>query len=32
MIGCSPDEADSLVLAVFGLQRKATRVTVGALV
>jgi hypothetical protein len=30
LLGCSPDEADSLVLAVFGLDRKATRAAAGA--
>jgi len=30
LLGCSPDEADSLVLAVFGLERKSTRATAGA--
>jgi hypothetical protein len=31
LLGCSPDEADSLVLAVFGLERKSIRATAGAL-
>jgi hypothetical protein len=30
LLGCSPDEADSLVLAVFGLDRKARRAAAGA--
>jgi len=30
LIGCSPDEADALVLAVYGLHRKRVRVKVGA--
>jgi hypothetical protein len=31
LLGCSPDEADSLVLAVFGLERKSIRATAGAM-
>lgn len=31
LIGCSPDEADSVVLAIFGMMHKPTRVTAGAL-
>lgn len=30
LIGCSPDEADSLVLAVFGLYNKGPKKTLGA--
>lgn len=29
LLGCSPDQADSLVLAVYGLIRKTTRVVAG---
>jgi hypothetical protein len=32
LIGCSPDEADALVLAIFGLEKKTSRVKVGALI
>lgn len=31
LIGCSPDEADALVLAIFGLEKKSSRVKVGAI-
>lgn len=31
MLGCSPDEADSLALAVYGLTKKASRVQLGSL-
>jgi hypothetical protein len=30
MLGCSPDEADALVLAYYGLQRKSVRAVAGA--
>jgi hypothetical protein len=30
LIGCSPDEADAVVLAIFGMQNKAKKVTAGA--
>lgn len=30
-IGCSPDEADALVLAIFGLKETRTRMTAGAI-
>jgi hypothetical protein len=29
LLGCSPDESDSLVLAVYGLERKAARTVAG---
>jgi hypothetical protein len=31
LLGCSPDEADSLVLAVFGMSKRGTRLTAGAI-
>lgn len=30
LLGCSPDQADSLVLAVFGLERKTSTIKLGA--
>jgi len=30
IIGCSPDEADALVLATYGLERRTVRMTAGA--
>ncbi len=32
LIGCSPDEADALVLAIFGLEKKTSRIKIGALI